>query len=76
MLDKVRTRFDVVFVEKDDNPELVARHAVDYFPAYVWTDAAGEEITRTVQPTGSEELLEDFETAVEIVDDPEYADNL
>lgn len=54
-----------MLVEKDEEPELVARFGVDYYPAFVWTDGAGEELLRTVQPGDAGELLADLEAAAE-----------
>jgi len=43
----------------------VARFGVDYYPAFVWTDSAGEELLRTVQPGDAGELLADLDVAAQ-----------
>jgi len=57
--------FAPVFVEKDDEPELVERYDVTYYPALVWVDADGEELMRSVQPTSVDEVLDDLALAVD-----------
>ena len=54
-----------VFVEKDDEPDLVERYELVYYPAFVWTDGDGNEVSRTVQPTDPDELLEELQYALE-----------
>ncbi len=54
-----------MFVEKDDESELVARYGITLYPAFVWTDGTGAEVLRTVQPLDADELLEDLESALE-----------
>lgn len=65
MLAAVGERFEPVFVEKDDEPGLVERFGVDYYPAFVWTDGAGEELARVAQPEDADEVLEGLEIALE-----------
>jgi thioredoxin-related protein len=61
----VGDRFKWVFVEKDDEADLVARYEIASYPTFVWTDAAGEELMRSVQPADAEELIGDLEIALE-----------
>lgn len=68
MLAEAAERFAPVFVEKDDEPDLVARYDVTYYPAFVWVDAAGEELWRSVQPADADELLEELAMAIEELD--------
>jgi len=44
-----------------------ATYGVDYCPTLVWTDGAGEELTRSAQPTDSDEVLGDQELAMEFL---------
>lgn len=52
-------------MEKDDEPDLVARYDVVYYPTFLWTDGTGAELTRTVQPSDPDELMGDLEIALE-----------
>lgn len=65
MLAAVGEHFEPVFVEKDDEPALVERYGVVYYPAFVWTDATGDELMRIGQPEDADELLEGLEFALE-----------
>lgn len=60
-------QFALVFVEKDDNADLVERFEVVDYPTVVWTDGDGKVLTRTAQPDDAEELLEELEYAVELL---------
>ncbi len=60
----IEKHFAPVFMEKDDNLELVERYEVVDYPAFVWTDASGKMVTRTVRPSDSAELIEEFEDAL------------
>ena len=69
MFDAAKERFTTVFVEKDDEAEMVARFEVDYYPTLLWTDGAGEELMRTVQSGDTDEVLADQEVALELLAD-------
>ncbi len=68
VMDAASARFTPVFVEKDDEPEMVARFGIDYYPTFVFTDAAGEEAWRSAQPLDSDELLDEVTAAIESLD--------
>lgn len=61
----MREHFTPVFVEKDDELELVERFGVTYFPSVVWTTADGTALTVSAQPDSAEEVLEEFAYALE-----------
>ena len=67
MFDASKDAFTPVFVEKDDEAEMVARFDVDYYPTLLWTDGAGEELMRTVQSGDPDEVLSDQEVALELL---------
>ncbi len=52
-------------MEKDDETDLVARFEVVHYPSFVWTDAKGTEVLRSVLPADSAEMLEELEAALE-----------
>ncbi len=61
----IEPHFTPVFVEKDDEADLIAQYGIDYYPAFVWTDGDGEELLRTVQPETPQELIDALESAQE-----------
>ena len=67
MLDGAKDTFTAVFVEKDENTEFIARYGIDYFPTILWTDGAGEELTRSAQPGDTDEVLGDQTLAMELL---------
>ena len=52
-----------MFVEKDDEPDVVEAYGVLQFPTIVFTDPAGEPVATTIHPESPEEALKDLEFA-------------
>ena len=46
-----------MFLEKDDEPELVRVYGVVQFPTVVFTDVAGEPIETVIHPGSPDEVL-------------------
>ena len=67
MLEAAKGNFTTVFMEQEDNTEFIEKYDVSYFPTLIWTDRAGIELTRSAQPTDSEEVLGDQELAIELL---------
>ena len=67
MIDAAEDTFATVFIEKDDEPDLIAKYDVSYFPTLLWTDGTGEELTRAAQPADADEVLGDQELAMELL---------
>ena len=69
MFDAAKDHFTTVFVEKDDEAEMVKRFDISYYPTLLWTDGAGEELMRTVQSGDTDEVLSDQQFALELLAD-------
>ena len=52
-----------MFLEKDDEVDLVRAYGVLQFPTIVFTDSAGEAVESTIQPEGSDEALKALDFA-------------
>ena len=63
-----------VYLEKDDEPELVDRYGVINFPTLVWLDPTGEVVSMTVLPEDSETALSDLAFLREWLADEDLAD--
>jgi len=74
VLDAAKAHFTTIFVEQEEEPDLIEKYDVVYYPTIVWTDGVGIELTRSAQPTDSDEVLGDQEVAVEFLTEDAASD--
>lgn len=63
MLKEIGSDFVPVYLEKDEEVELVRAYGILQFPTIVWTDSTGAEVAATIHPESPDDALEDLQFA-------------